>query len=576
MEDLMSLKTVPLASLLPPKGNPRRTVDIAQIAALARSIKVDGLLQNLIVLPERDRFRVVAGKRRYLALQLLRKERQIGSDYRVPVEVKRDMVDGDALRLATVENVQREHLHPLDEAEAFASLLQTGGTIEAISEKTGLRAQTIKRRLALANLCAGAKEALQSGAITRGIAEALTVGSEKQQHMILEAIGSGERPRPEDIRSMLLDGKPSVAIAIFPKDRYSGTFTTDLFGNDETTYFDDVDQFLALQKDAIEALAEEHRKTTAWVEILTLYSVPWWQYREAKKKERSSAGVVINMYPSGSVEVRTGLVKHAVKEEVVAETKETPIVSKTRERPTFSTPLLRYVAYHKSITVQAALLRNPRKAKEVTVLLLLAGGLFRHGIRPSPHPCLKQVAADGQCPAYKEIEAAASALADVLGFPRGAEADGVTRLLDGDAIDVEVYGRVTRLSDEELDQLLVLLPTLCFGQDDVELLDLDQSLFNRVAADLALNMRAWWTPDVAFLTMLRRDQLQIIAASLNGASRLVGAKAWSKTELVQALAREFTTPTAPSAAETAKSQRWLPGILCFPARDTISAERSEE
>ncbi len=572
----MSFKTVPLASLLPPKENPRRAVDTTQIAALAQSIKADGVLQNLIVLPERDRFRVVAGKRRYLALQLLRKEKHISADYRVPVEVKRHMADGDALRIATVENVQRERLHPLDEADAFASLLQTGGTIEAISEKTGLGTPTIKRRLALANLSSTAKKALQSGAITLGIAEALTVGSEKQQHVILEAIDSGERPRPDDIRSMLLQGKASVAMAIFPKDKYGGTFTTDLFGDDETTYFDDIDQFLTLQKEAVEALAEEHRKTATWVEVFSLYSVPWWQYREAKKKERSSAGVVINMHPSGAVEVRRGLIKHAVEEKVVAETRETPIVSKTKERATFSTPLLRYVAYHKSIAVQAALLRNPRKAKEVVILLLLAGGLFRHGVRLSPHPCLRQLGDGGECPAYKDVEAAAAALADVLGFPQGTATDGINRLLAGDGIDVEVYDRVTRLSDEKIDRLLILLPILCFGQDDVELLDTDQSLFNRVGVDLALNMRAWWTPDVAFLTMLRRDQLQVIAGGMEGASRLVGAKAWSKTELVQALAREFTTSTAPSAAEAKKSRSWRPGIFSFPARETISGEIGQE
>jgi hypothetical protein len=154
--------------------------------------------------------------------------------------------------------------------------------------------------------------------------------------------------------------------------------------------------------------------------------------------------------------------------------------------------------------------------------------------------------------------------------------DGITRLLAGDAIDVEVYDRVTRLSDEELDRLLVLLPTLCFGQDDVEVLDTDQSLFNKVATDLTLNMREWWTPDVAFLTMLRRDQLQIIATSFDGASRLVGAKAWSKTELVQALAREFTTSTVPNPAGVEKLRRWLPGIFGFPARETVSTEVAEE
>ena len=60
----MQLTTVPLSALLPPKGNPRRTLDNTQVATLARSIAVDGLLQNLVVRREGDEtFRVVSGKR---------------------------------------------------------------------------------------------------------------------------------------------------------------------------------------------------------------------------------------------------------------------------------------------------------------------------------------------------------------------------------------------------------------------------------------------------------------------------------------------------------------------------------
>jgi ParB family chromosome partitioning protein len=110
------------------KGNPRRTLDNAEVRTLARSIAVDGVLQNLIVRREGDdAFRVVSGKRRWLALKLLKKQDAIDETYQVPVEIKDELTDDEALRLATVENVQREQLHPLDEAEAFAKLLQAGG-----------------------------------------------------------------------------------------------------------------------------------------------------------------------------------------------------------------------------------------------------------------------------------------------------------------------------------------------------------------------------------------------------------------------------------------------------------------
>src|SRR5207237_3366437 len=97
--------SVPLSTLLPPKDNPRRTLDQSLIAGLAQSIKTDGVLQNLLVSPEGEGYRVVFGKRRYLALQLLKKRGDIDESYAVPVDVKQELDEGEAMRLATVENV---------------------------------------------------------------------------------------------------------------------------------------------------------------------------------------------------------------------------------------------------------------------------------------------------------------------------------------------------------------------------------------------------------------------------------------------------------------------------------------
>ena len=75
-----------------------------------------------------------------------------------------------ARRLATVENMQREQLHPMDEGDDFARHLQLGGTIEDIAEKAGLSLATVKRRLALASLAPEVKKAFRSGLFGRNIA----------------------------------------------------------------------------------------------------------------------------------------------------------------------------------------------------------------------------------------------------------------------------------------------------------------------------------------------------------------------------------------------------------------------
>jgi ParB family chromosome partitioning protein len=575
LEDQMQLTTIPLSALLPPKGNPRRTLDTAKIAPLARSIQADGVLQNLVVRSDPDgSFRVVSGKRRYLALQLLKKEGAIDETYPVPVEIRDGLSDADALRLATVENVQREQLNVVDEADAFAKLLQSGGTFEAIAEKTGLSIQTVKRRVVLATLCPEAKKVLRGGAITRSVAEALTLGSHTQQRSMLESFDPDELPDPEEIRELMLRQKPTVAMAIFPREQYAGTYTTDLFADEETTYFDDLDQFLTLQTQAVEKLAEEYRAKASWVEMLNLYTVPWWQYQQV---EDGPAGVVINLHPSGSVEVREGLARHEVREDVAATVRETPLASQVRERPVFGAELIRYVVKHKSAAVQAALLRNHRKAKEIATLLLLLGVRFDGRVRLSPHSCLSLMTEEERPRACQEIEAIAAGFADVLGLRQTAAngremQEGLTSLLTGGNAH-DLYAALGQLSDEELDRLMVLVLVLCFGQQEPDTLDTVDSLFNRIGAELGVNMREWWVPDAPFLSGVRREQLLMVALECGAMTRIQGLTSRSKTEVVEKLAEHFAVASLlPGADDEAyrAANRWLPGLFKFPGSASLA------
>lgn len=577
MESVMLLTTVALGSLLPPRNNPRRLLDQTQIAGLAQSIRVDGLLQNLVVRPEGEgQYRVLAGKRRFLALQLLKKQGAIDVAYQVPVDIRDGLDDQDATRLATVENVQREQLHPLDEGEAVAKLLQLGGTIEAITEKTGLSASTVKRRLALASLAPEAKKAFRAGSFNRGIAEALTLGSREQQRAVLESLQSDAPPDADDIRDMFLGQKPTVAMAIFPRERYTGTLTTDLFAEEEATYFDDVDQFLALQDAAVNAFAQERRQTAAWVDVLHLYTVPWWQFREAGGEEPS--GVVINLHPSGTVEIREGLVRHAVDELVNRATCISPMTPRpVRERPAYGPELLRYAACQRSAAVQAALLANPRKAKEAAVELLLVGFRRDFGIRLTVHACHAVPSDERDQAGHRAIAEAITRSLHHLAFPHDgvepAHQGIVTRLTDGpDFLDVQ--NAVRRLPDEELDTLLVLLPTLCLGQDHLETVDEGDTVFNLVASDVGVAVRRWWRPDAAFFALLKREQLLQVAADSGAATQLTGMNGWTKGRLVEELATYFANHTDPNKEADRSALTWLPGLLQFPAKKAITLQQS--
>jgi ParB family chromosome partitioning protein len=567
----MTLKTIPLSALCPPEGNPRRTVDDAKIASLAESIKTDGVLQNLVVEPaEADKFRVVSGMRRFLALNLLESQGAIDGDYKVPAEIRRNLKDGDGRRIAIVENVQRADLDPIDEAEAFADMLQNGGDLDDLSVKTGLSQQTIRRRLALACLCGPVKEAVRKGELSLSIAESMTLGTEDQQQALLNDIKEGADLDRDAIREMLLTQKPSAALAIFPLEKYAGTFTRDLFGDEESTFFDDVDQFFVLQSEAVEALAEKHCKKAAWVNVLNTYAVNWWLYREAEKGE--PAGVVINLKPTGVVEVKKRLARHEVKDEVIEATREVPEAPK--ERASVSSGLIRYVAVQKSIAVQAALLASPRKLKEVVATSLLLAFGSSSAVRIEVHPCHTAFAALEQKPrAFVSVNAEAShflnwvgmSLGDHEGLPTWTGANGYSPL--------KLYEALQTFSDVDLQRITELAVLLSFGQSSIEKLDTEDSLFNRVAADVSLALRDWWTPDEEFLALMRKDQLEAIAIE-SGASLHMGKfKDYSKKELVRDLVRYFRRTAQPGAALDEHDQHgrvWLPGAMAFPAREAVT------
>ena len=554
--------TAPFSALLAPKGNPRRAFDKKAIEGLAQSIKRDGVLQNLIVKPEgKNGFRVVTGKRRYLALKLLSDRGDIADTYRVPIKLSGNASAADLDRIATVENVQREALDPIDEAEAFAKLLTKGAKAENISAETGVSVPTIRRRLALADLAPEVKEAVRAKALPLSLAEALTLAPQGEQKGLLKEIKRYGHIDARQLRAHILDEKPSVATAVFPLEKYKGTFTKDLFAEKETTYFDDREQFATLQRQAVETQAEALRKEFAWVEVAAEQTVPWWQYREAKAKE--AKGAIIHLSPSGRVEVRKGLIKHEVDKSVAKRERKK---EKPTERPAYSRPTLRYVNAHVTLATQMALMENPRKAKEATAILLL-GGCPGAAISLKAHEALRELAKQpGSSNAYELVDTCAQKLLGKLGV-RAETKDGPpswARLHHAAGDWTHVIAGIRSLTGVELDALIAMLVILCLGVKHIEAAEPEGTFFSDLGKDLALDMRKVWTPDEVFLAGLQRDDLLKVAGDCGASPKHPGLARASKKELVATLSSYFKRTADPKAAldeHDAKGRAWLPECM---------------
>ncbi len=570
----MTIQTIPLNKLTVTEGgNPRRSMDAAALEGLAASIKADGLLQNLVVRKEGRKFRIVSGERRYRALSLLAERGDIERDHPVSVEVRGGLTEADALRLATVENIQREQLAPMDEAEAFATLLGEGANLEDVAVKAGVSVLTVKRRVALASLCDEVKRLVREGEFSLSVAEALTLATHDQQRALIERLESGYHYDADDIRGMLTGEKPTKSLAIFPLEKYAGTFTADLFADEDGTFFDDAEQFHRLQADAVDALAAHHREAgAAFVEVLTESYAPWWQYRAKEGDEQG--GVVIHFTPSGRVEVREGLVKKDVRPSVAEATAQAPA---PKVQPEYTGPVVRMVNAHKSVAVMDALLADARKAKEVAVIQMMRGIRYHGRVAVDAHPALAFFAASDKPPvSYSSIERTVREFLTALGF-EGGKRHAYARpsrgawdtLLNDDKSGSQLYAAVKALSDSELEQLHLLLTVLAFGQESMDALDTTDSLFNQVAADLGVDMRGRWVPDEDFLTRRRKDQLEAIARESGAVSRLGKLKDYTKSKLADALVRHFRRcaedDTTLPADLRARGHDWLPGAMLFPA-----------
>lgn len=179
-------KTVPIEHLHPSRVQPRRHFDEAALDSLADSIKAQGLLQAILVRrhPERpSEYEIIAGERRWRAAQ----RAQL---HEVPILV-RELDDGTALELAIVENVQRQDLDPVEEAEGYRRLIEEfSHSQEELSRLIGRSRPHIANTLRLLNLPDSVKERVGDGSLSAGHARAL-LSAEEPEKMAEEVVRRG-------------------------------------------------------------------------------------------------------------------------------------------------------------------------------------------------------------------------------------------------------------------------------------------------------------------------------------------------------------------------------------------------
>jgi ParB family chromosome partitioning protein len=152
--------------IYPSSLQPRRAFDDAKLEELASSIREKGIIQPLLVRKQADRYELIAGERRLRAAMKAKLDE-------VPVIV-RDVSDTEALQLALVENLQREDLNPIEEANAYRRLHEEFSlSQEQIADKVGKSRPAIANSIRLLQLPNEVQRELAEGKLTAGQARAL-------------------------------------------------------------------------------------------------------------------------------------------------------------------------------------------------------------------------------------------------------------------------------------------------------------------------------------------------------------------------------------------------------------------
>ncbi len=183
----VSYQYIPIADIRPHPKNPRKSV--GDVSELAESIKSNGIMQNLTVIPDPDndgKYMALIGHRRLAAAKLAGLET-------VPCLFAANLTEQEQIAIMLTENIHRAALTAMEEAEGIQMMLDLGDTVSDISEKTGMSETTIRRRRSLLDfdhdLVAAAQE---NGATLDDFEKIREIKDEKQREECLKAAGTSD------------------------------------------------------------------------------------------------------------------------------------------------------------------------------------------------------------------------------------------------------------------------------------------------------------------------------------------------------------------------------------------------
>jgi len=180
------LQTLSIELIQRSQFQPRTRFDEEQLESLAASIRAKGIIQPIVVRPlAGNQFEIIAGERRWRAAQL-------AGLHQLPAVI-REVTDGDAMAMALIENIQRQDLNPIDEANALQRLLdEFEMTHQQVADAVGRSRTAVTNLLRLRALQPEVTEFVETGKLEMGHARALLGAADDQQLSLAKKVVKGQ------------------------------------------------------------------------------------------------------------------------------------------------------------------------------------------------------------------------------------------------------------------------------------------------------------------------------------------------------------------------------------------------
>lgn len=217
--------------------NARRTNRPDGIGELKASILSHGLMQNLVVTASDDEtYRVIAGGRRLEAIHSLQSEGKLPPDFAVPCQI---VTEEYALEMSLAENTIRLAMHPADQFQAFADLIDKGATAAEVAQRFGVEESLVHKRMKLARVAPELLQEYRDEGITLECLMAFTVTDDhRRQRKVFKSLQEWQKDDPSVVRAALTEkmidagSKLALFVGLEAYTAAGGSSRADLFGED--------------------------------------------------------------------------------------------------------------------------------------------------------------------------------------------------------------------------------------------------------------------------------------------------------------------------------------------------------